>query len=1253
MVRVPTSVKLLLGGVALVAAACAVTALLPSHAAAWSAPDGCGYEWTNATWTPTTWTEISGVAGAALTEASSGAAQPKTLGFNFNLCNTTYTQASVSFEGLVCMGSRTGYPCTSGYPYDIHGPYGMYNPYPAIMGYMTYLYPNYCTGSTSTTCTFATTTGIAPDRVFVYEMKNVPYCCPSPSAVGPVTFEIKLYENWRDAPGAPSPSSLPPGVTSPSCFEVDYQSVAGTGATYYTAMGGVQETATDGMAWNGPVTPPWTDTNRAVVTCQLTTPPPLCSPNPATVTGGTPFTFTVSRGYGTFTWSAFGSSTPSATGTSLTTTYTYMGNYDVSITDSNGNVGHCKVTVVLPYCGDTVDANAPYNWTEIGSAAAGGRALAHSTSNYWQAIAVTPSPPMNFDFCGSTYQTFWTSSQGEVCFGGTASTGASSGYPNGCSWIDWGYGPLPSSSPPLAAVFGYWTWMYPDSSHCPSVAGGGNACTWYKVIGSAPNRVLVYEVKGMPEYYSSGSETFEFKFYESTNCIEVDYQDVSDARYYYGVYTNAGFQNAAGNMGYNYEHTTYPGPGWAGTSKAWRACPYTAAHADTLAINEDCAANSCTTAALPGTTILAPNTFDVLSNDEQCPCTITSVLGATRGTVGITADRQAITYTPNLDKNGVERMAYRIHTAYNQNYTGILTLDVRPADDPPAFTGGAPVEAAQGGLPVTVPGWGTGVVPGPATATDEVAQAINWVVASDDNPGVFAVEPTVVRTPTATALTGSPTTGSFGALTFTPAVGQSGVANVCLAPKDDGGTANGGVDTGAPQCTVITVTPCEPQVDGVFYSYRGWDTNLPDANLGYPGILANDQGSPMTPVSVYTQPAHGTLTLSASGVALYRQDDDYTGPDSFDYQIVCGHSLSGPVHVSLVDAIDTPPDPHFGVDGPSGPDGSTFTFQGTVTDPDPGAGGIITSWVWDFGDGTQAVDVESPSHHFPGPGVYHVVLTVRDKVGAVGVYTMDITIQPADSDLVVMNGTAGADAPVAYAGENRTVPENTHVLLAGTQNGGDASVVFNWLQVRGTHVAIENGTSRSPGLTTPKLLDDRPMDLTFRLVVSDEGRVSRPSYVTLHVVPNNHAPQANAGGTFRFAPGATATLDASGSTDADNDTLTYTWTQVQGAPVTLSGADTARPTFTMPSTPDGPLAFQVRVSDGRTATQDVALVEAAPVAPAPASPAPHIPAQPPVAQPQAQAAAASGMGWLLWVALGAAAIVLVGGTVWAIRRRQA
>jgi len=63
----------------------------------------------------------------------------------------------------------------------------------------------------------------------------------------------------------------------------------------------------------------------------------------------------------------------------------------------------------------------------------------------------------------------------------------------------------------------------------------------------------------------------------------------------------------------------------------------------------------------------------------------------------------------------------------------------------------------------------------------------------------------------------------------------------------------------------------------------------------------------------------------------------------------------------------------------------------------------------------------------------------------------------------------------------------------------------------------------------------------------------------------NTAPVANAGPDQTVYTGATVTLDGTGSSDADSNSLTYAWTQTSGTSVTLSSSTASQPTFTAPT----------------------------------------------------------------------------------------
>ena len=134
-----------------------------------------------------------------------------------------------------------------------------------------------------------------------------------------------------------------------------------------------------------------------------------------------------------------------------------------------------------------------------------------------------------------------------------------------------------------------------------------------------------------------------------------------------------------------------------------------------------------------------------------------------------------------------------------------------------------------------------------------------------------------------------------------------------------------------------------------------------------------------------------------------------------------------------------------------------------------------------------------------------------------------------------------------------------------------------------------------------------PSAITFTLTL-DAGSVtdaaSNPNAaasVSGTALPGNQFPIANAGAAQDVTTGTVVTLDGSGSSDPDNDALTYSWTHTStdgGAPsplITLSGATTASPTFTADTA--AILVFTLSVTDGTDAsTAQVTITVTAPVA---------------------------------------------------------
>ncbi|MEJ2039266.1 MAG: hypothetical protein P8X55_10065 [Desulfosarcinaceae bacterium] len=95
----------------------------------------------------------------------------------------------------------------------------------------------------------------------------------------------------------------------------------------------------------------------------------------------------------------------------------------------------------------------------------------------------------------------------------------------------------------------------------------------------------------------------------------------------------------------------------------------------------------------------------------------------------------------------------------------------------------------------------------------------------------------------------------------------------------------------------------------------------------------------------------------------------------------------------------------------------------------------------------------------------------------------------------------------------------------------------------------------------------------------DSGDSNEVNFETTATNPNQ-APTANAGGNQTAASQSRVFLDGSGSSDPENQSLTYSWTQSSGRAVTLANPGSAHPAFTAPLVNQNTtLAFELTVRD--------------------------------------------------------------------------
>ncbi len=477
-----------------------------------------------------------------------------------------------------------------------------------------------------------------------------------------------------------------------------------------------------------------------------------------------------------------------------------------------------------------------------------------------------------------------------------------------------------------------------------------------------------------------------------------------------------------------------------------------------------------------------------------------------------------------------------------ESLTSAATAEVTDANDPP--TGAVTISgtATQGQTLTAV----TATIADP-DGPDALTFSFQWKRDGTDISGATGATYVLAQDDVGAAITVTVSWTDDGntaeSLTSAP---TAEVANANDAPT--GSVTISGTATQGETLTAVTSTIADPDGPATLTFSFQWKRGGSDISgaTGSTYVLTQaDVGAEITVTVSWTDGGNTAESLtSAPTAAVTNTNDAPTGSVTISGTATQGETLTA-VTSTIAD--------------PDGPDALTFSFQ------------------WKR-DGTAITGATGATY-----------VLAQDDVGAAITVTVSWTDGGNTAESLTSAPTAevtGANDPPTGAVTISGAPTQGETLTAVTTTiadpDGPATLTFSF-QWKRDGTAISGATDATYTLTQA----DVGAAITVTVSWTDDGGTaeSLTSDATATVTGANDAPTADAGDAQTVAEGKTATLDGSGSSDPENETLSYAWTQSSGTTVTLNGATTAAPTFTAPTqlADDETLVFSLIVTDARGA----------------------------------------------------------------------
>ena len=521
------------------------------------------------------------------------------------------------------------------------------------------------------------------------------------------------------------------------------------------------------------------------------------------------------------------------------------------------------------------------------------------------------------------------------------------------------------------------------------------------------------------------------------------------------------------------------------------------------------------------------------------------------GTLSLKPDG-SFSYEPNLNFNGTDFFAYMANDGTSNSNVATVTITVKPVVDPPIADAG-PDQTVDEKTTVTLGGSNSFDAEGEKLSYQWDQIAGPSVTLSDTKGANPTFRAPVVGGPGGESLTFSLTvTDEEGAQAI-----DTVILNVTLPLANRPPTADAGPDLEVDQETKVVLdgsNSFDPDGDNLSYQWN---------QLAGPSVTLSD---PAAVKPTFEGPFVDSDGLSYTFELTVTDSSGLKATDTIVINVTLPFGNKPPIAVVGDDQT---------VD-----ENSTVTLDGSQSSDHEG--NLFYRWRQVAGRPVTLSDpsVDQPTFTTPNVGAVGVSLvfelTVTDFFGLRAV---------ADT---FVNVAGDNDFPIADAGDDQTVDENTSVTLDGfgSFDPEGENLSYSWRQIAGPSVTLSDPGYEKPTFTAQNVTPNGVL-LNFELTVTDPFGLQERDDVGVRVFGNNDVPTADAGDDQTVLEKSTVTLDGSSSSDPDiDDSMTYQWEQTGGTAVTLSDRKSRRPTFQAPSFNDAggqPLNFELIITDGEGA----------------------------------------------------------------------